>query len=213
MKEGTSGQLQAILNAIHRNLDEKEQIREKALVLARDLIRSSSLLIKHLHRNEGGQAERVRDEIKEKVKELRQRLLGQQELWLSGFVQDALKEVAEALILFALMRGEKVPAPDEIGCDDVPYLNGLAEAMSELRRAVLDSLRQDQLQRAEQYLNLMDDVFFMLVRFDHANALTQGLRHRVDSLRAVLERTRSDVTIAFQYSKMTAHTGEPKPNP
>ena len=42
----------------------------------------------------------------------------------------------------------------------------------------------------------MDEVYGLLVTVDYPDALTGGLRRTTDGLRAVLERTRGDVTTA-----------------
>lgn len=43
----------------------------------------------------------------------------------------------------------------------------------------------------------MDDVYGLLVTVDYPDALTGGLRRTTDALRAVLERTRGDLTNAL----------------
>ena len=73
-------------------------------------------------------------------------------------------------------------------------MRGLAEAASELRRHLLDRLRDGDLEQGEQLLARMDDVYDALVVVDVPDALTGGLRRTLDALRAVLERTRGDVT-------------------
>ena len=72
----------------------------------------------------------------------------------------------------------------------------MAEAASELRRQVLDRLRENDLPRAEYLLGTMDDIYSALVTVDFPDAITGGLRRTTDALRAVLERTRGDVTMA-----------------
>jgi len=74
------------------------------------------------------------------------------------------------------------------------WLNGLAEAASELRRHLLDRLRNDQSDVAEMLFVAMQDVYEALLGVDYPDALTAGLRRSTDALRAVLERTRSDLT-------------------
>lgn len=74
------------------------------------------------------------------------------------------------------------------------WLNGLAEAASELRRSVLDRLRTGETDDAERLLVAMDDVYELVVGVDFPDAVTGGLRRTADALRAVLERTRSDLT-------------------
>ncbi len=112
----------------------------------------------------------------------------------AGFLHDAEKEYAEALLTRALVAGTAIPGPEAVGVGVPAWLNGLAEAASELRRHLLDCLRRDQTTEAEQLLARMEDVYEALVGVDFPDAVTGGLRRTADALRAVLERTRSDVT-------------------
>jgi translin len=73
-------------------------------------------------------------------------------------------------------------------------VKGLAEAASELRRHLLDRLRAGDLAKGEELLGVMDDVYDALVVIDYPDAISGGLRRTLDALRAVLERTRGDVT-------------------
>ncbi len=191
-----------LLSAIRERLDAKENLREEVLPLARQLIRESAALIKSTHRKEWAQAAERRYTLLALVRELRNKLALAPDLWYAGFVQDALKEVAEACLVYALLRNEPLPTPEELGVDDAPYLNGLLEAMGELRRAVLDALRSEDLETAERCLTIMDEVYFAAMSFDQADAVTQGVRRRTDALRAILERTRSDITLALHYRKL-----------
>jgi translin len=189
--------LSEILTLIRQRLDRKEELREQVLPLARQLIRESAALIKNAHRKEWDEAQNRRKVLLEAVSELKVKLTE------AGFVQDALKEVAEACIVYALLRDEPVPSPEDLGIDDAPYLNGLLEAMGELRRATLDAIRSEDLSTAEKFLAIMDEVYFEAMTFDQADAITQGARRRTDALRAILERTRSDITLAYQYRKLS----------
>jgi translin len=78
----------------------------------------------------------------------------------------------------------------------------MAEAASELRRQVLDCLRRNENEEAERLLAVMDDVYGLLITIDYPDALTRGLRRTTDALRAVLERTRSDVTTTLVASRL-----------
>ena len=48
----------------------------------------------------------------------------------------------------------------------------------------------------------MDDVYDALVVIDYPDALTGGLRRTLDALRAVLERTRGDVTTTVLQTRL-----------
>ena len=56
-------------------------------------------------------------------------------------------------------------------------------------------------------LTAMDDAYGLLVSFDYPDAVTGGLRRQVDALRAVLERTRGDLTTAVLQSRLQAALG------
>jgi translin len=112
----------------------------------------------------------------------------------AGFLHDAEKEYAEAVLTRALVSGETLPDFQAIGVGVPAWLNGLAEAASELRRHLLDRLRAGDVAVGEALLARMEAVYEALMTVDFPDAITGGLRRTADSLRAVLERTRSDVT-------------------
>jgi translin len=114
-----------------------------------------------------------------------------------GYLHDAKKEFAEAHLTLAFVRGDPLPSAAAIGVEYPAYLNGMAEAASELRRHALDCLRADRLDRAEELLAVMDEVYALLVTVDYPDAVTGGLRRTTDALRAVIERTRGDLTNAI----------------
>ncbi|WP_456333017.1 hypothetical protein, partial [Fervidibacter sacchari] len=174
--------LSEILTSIRQRLDRKEEMREQVLPLARQLIRESAALIKNAHRKEWDEAQSRRKVLLEAVADLKAKLVEAPDLWFAGFVQDALKEVAEACIVYAFLRDEPVPSPEDLGIDDAPYLNGLLEAMGELRRAILDAIRSEDLSTAEKFLAVMDEVYFAAMTFDQSDAVTQGVRRRTDAL-------------------------------
>ncbi|GAG32230.1 unnamed protein product, partial [marine sediment metagenome] len=115
----------------------------------------------------------------------------------AGFVHNAQKEFAEGCLTLALVSGRPLPSPADLDVDDPAYLNGLGEAMGELRRYLLDSLRHGDIGRCESTLVAMDDIYAVLVTMDYPEAITAGLRRTTDAMRGLLERTRGDLTIAL----------------
>ncbi len=112
----------------------------------------------------------------------------------AGFVGDASKEYAEARLTAALAAGEPLPLPAEIGVRAAPYLNGLGEAVGEMRRRMLDLLRAGDLEGAEAALEAMDTIHELLADLDYPDGMTGGLRRTTDVARALIERSRSDLT-------------------
>ena len=183
-------------------LETRHQAREKALGLSRRLIRHSANTIRAVHRREFDKAEEMLEEGREVVAQFSADLAEEPDIYGAGYVQDALKECAEASITYAVITGHPLPSPEELDVDYPPYLNGLGEAMGELRRTILDIVRRGDLARAEELLDTMDEVYGVLVTVDFPEAITRGLRRTTDMVRGVLERTRGDLTMAVRQQRL-----------
>ena len=177
------------------DLDAAHQARERALPACRRAIRASGLSIRAVHRRNELDAAKLRNEADDALREAQALLEPHPAVRYAGFLHDAEKEYAEAVLTQALVDGRALPGPSDVGVSGPAWLNGAAEAASELRRHALDRLREGDVDAAERLLTSMDDVYDLLVGIDYPDALTAGLRRSTDSLRAVVERTRSDVTI------------------
>jgi len=137
-----------------------------------------------------------------KVVETKDRLRDQLDIYYTGYVLDAQKEYAESELTTAIVRDERLPSHQELGVECAPYLNGLGEALGECRRHILDIIRLGQTERGERILQLMDDVYYILVTFDYPDAVTGGLRRTTDMVRGVLERTRGDLTVTIREQQL-----------
>ncbi len=175
-------------------LDEKHQAREVALRASRKIIQACAASIRAVHREEFDEAARLAGEARGHLDEAEAAVVDHPDLRFAGYFTDAAKEYAEAELTRALVQGRPLPTPDEVRVEVAPYLNGLAEAASELRRRLLDLLRRGRLDQSEELLGAMDEIYTVLVTMDYPDAVSGGLRRRTDGLRAVLERTRGDLT-------------------
>jgi len=180
----------------------KDAAREKALPLCRKAIRHCSQAIRAVHRQEFDQAEGLLQSARNLLDEAKQAITACSELSNTGFFRDAQKEFAEGSITLALVTGKQPPGPGELGIDSAAYLNGLGEAVGELRRYLLDSMRKGDLSRGDELLSAMDDIYNILVTFDFPDAITGGLRRTTDMVRGVLERTRSDLTLVMRQKEL-----------
>ena len=180
----------------------KHEARERGLRISREVIRLSANAIRAVHRREFEGARGLLRDAEERLKESSRMLSEWPEVYHTGFLSDARKEYSEASITLALISGGSIPQPGEIGVEMAPYLNGLAEAMGELRRFILDSLRRDDTQRCEEFMEVMDDIYGILVTVDFPEGVTGGLRRTTDAMRGVLERTRGDLTIAIRQREL-----------
>jgi len=188
--------LEDVSERMHSYLAAKNAARDQALARSRELIRCCANTIRATHRAEYDQAADLLSTAREAAGRMVADLADHPDLYYTGYTQDALKEFAEASITYALITDRPLPEPEDLGVLPATYLNGLGEAMGELRRHVLDILRHGRVERCERLLRVMEDVYSVLVTIDYPDTLTGGLRRTTDMVRGVLERTRGDVTVA-----------------
>ena len=190
--------LDNIAEKIRQDFLAQDAAREKAMPLGREVIRYCGNAIRAVHRQEFGQALDMLKTARQLLDDEEKALASGSELHNTGFLRDAQKEYAEGCITLALIKGDKLPDPDTLGTEYSAYLNGMGEAVGELRRYLLDGLRKGDLARGEGLLQAMDDIYNTLVTIDFPDAITGGLRRTTDMVRGVLERTRSDLTLTIQ---------------
>ena len=194
--------LDHIAERIRADFEARNQARDDVLRRSRELIRLCATAIRAGHRDEWDEAHRLLAQADEVARDIRKSVAPYPDLLCAGYTQDALKELVEAHATLAMVTGRPIPAPEEVGVEYAAYLNGLCEAASELRRRCLDELRRGETAEAERLLGVMDEVYDLLVTFDFPDAITGGLRRRVDQLRGVLERTRGDLTTSLQQYRL-----------
>lgn len=195
-------ELPGLSQAIRARLEDKHGARERALRESRYAIRCSANAIRATHRDECDEARTLLGEAEAALRAARAACGGEPEVEYAGFIFDAQKEYAEARTTFAIVTGQPLPGPDELDMREAAWLNGLAETIGELRRHVLDVLRAGRLERCEELLEAMDDIYTLLVSIDFPEGITGGLRRPTDVARSIIERTRGDLTTALVQAQL-----------
>ncbi len=194
--------LPQIISAILDELESKNAVRDATLARSRTLIRDCANAIRAVHRGEFSAAEELLQAARDAAAEMVRDLAAHPDIYFAGYTQDALKELAEAHITYAIIADKPVPTPRELGVEPAAYLNGIGEAAGELRRFVLDCIRRGQVSEGERALEAMDIIYSYLVTVDYPDAVTGGLRRTTDMVRGVLERTRGDFTTAVRQDQL-----------
>ncbi|MCX7687529.1 MAG: hypothetical protein N2045_06105 [Fimbriimonadales bacterium] len=184
-----------IAERLRQQMEESHQAREAGLQHCRRAVQLCARAIRSLHRREFEACRDLLSQAHAEIQQARERLRPYPEVYYAGFLHDAEKEYVEGEVLYAIVLGNALPEPEELEVGIPAYLNGMAEAASECRRYVLDLLRAGEITHAETLLQVMDEIYDELITFDYPDALTGGLRRTCDALRAVLERTRADLTL------------------
>ncbi len=197
-------QLDQTADEIREAFERVNAARDQAYQRSRSLISLCARAIRAIHRDEYDSAETLIAEAKEACQQLTDGVADFPALYYAGYTQDAIKEFVEANLTYALVRNQPLPRPAELGAEYNTWLNGLAEAATELRRRILDIIRHGHSDEAERLLDTMDQIYSQLVTFDFNDSITGGLRRRTDTVRAVLERTRGDVTTSLRQAELEA---------
>ncbi|MCL4266655.1 MAG: haloacid dehalogenase [Anaerolineae bacterium] len=195
-------QLDTITDTIRQEMERMNTARNQAYEQSRQLISICARAIRAIHREEWEKAEALIAEAHTATTALTDCARPYPSLYYAGYTQDAVKEFVEAHLTYALVRNRPLPTPESLAADGATWLNGLAEAATELRRRILDIIRHGHSDEAERLLDEMDQIYSILVTFDFNDSITGGLRRRTDTVRAVLERTRGDVTTSLRQSDL-----------
>lgn len=195
-------QLGELSESIREEFEQINDARDLAYQQSRNLISLCARAIRAVHREEWETAESLIDQAKEATEKLISGVRDYPALYYAGYTQDAVKEFVEANLTYALVRDRPLPTPAELGAESNTWLNGLAEAATELRRRILDIIRHGHSDEVERLLDAMDSIYSALVTFDFNDSITGGLRRRTDTVRAVLERTRGDVTTSLRQAQL-----------
>lgn len=197
-------EIEALAERAREALGAKSTAREAGLSRSREAIRHSANAIRAVHRGEFERAAELAGRAGVLLAEARNALADHGDVLYAGFVHDAAKEYTEARVTLALISGAEFPSYETLQVEVPAYLNGLAEAVGELRRYLLDRLNAGEVERCTEVLEVMDEVYGILVTFDFPDAMTGGLRRTTDSVRAILERTRGDLVLAARQQQLEA---------
>ena len=184
------------------------EARERALSLSRQITRFSANSIRATHRGDFGEARALIECATELRSEIEAERTDHPAVYFGGYVEDALKEYVEAHATLAFAEGSALPTMSDLEVGAAVYMNGLAESIGEMRRLVLDLLRGDEFTRCEAFLEIMDEVYSVLVTLDYPDGVTRGLRRTTDVMRGVIERTRGDITVALRQRRLEGQLRE-----
>lgn len=208
MAKPVLAELGKICEKMRTVFDAKDAAREAGLTRSREVIRNSANSIRAIHRAEYDEAKALMGQNQRLLREVDEALSGHPDVYHAGFVHDAQKEHAEAHLTYALIRNEPLPDPDDLGVGYAAYLNGLGEAVGELRRHALDGIRRNDIAWGEDILAKMDEAYYAMVSFDYPNAISGGLKRTSDVTRSLIERTRGDITNAIRQQRLEASLGQ-----
>ncbi len=173
---------------IKSNLEKKMERFERVMALSRKIIASSAQAITMLHNNEMQKAATEIRQIRENVNAL-QKL----DLQFKYYTVQAYQEYVEASILMQIKKAGSIPTQKSLSMDDDAYLLGMMDAVGELKREILESLRKYDTKTAEEYFDLMKQIYDSTRSLRFAESIMGGFRKKQDTARIQIENAGSEI--------------------
>ena len=204
--------LNKIFSELNETLDKLDKDRESILKLSRTLIRDCSIAIKNIHRKEFSQYHQKVLNVQKVHKDMLFLVSKNPGVFLK-YLKTPEQEYSETIAFYAIISKEPLPLPSDLNIDPINYALGLADVIGELRRYVLDNIRNSILDDINDVLECMDDIYTNLFSIDFPSGLTQDLRHKIDQARNIIEKTRGDVSISLQMNDLKRCIENSEKNP
>ncbi len=164
--------------------------RERLLKDSRDVISSCSRAIISVHNDRMKEAAVELRKAKTMLKSLRRAAEG----GLSRYLIPPETEFVEASAVCALATGGPLPGRATLDASPEAYLLGLLDTVGELKRLVLDSVKDGKMDDASRYFRSMEQIYSLcspLAVYDH---VAGGARRKIDVARMLVEDVRGLMT-------------------
>lgn len=104
------------------------------------------------------------------------------------------QEFVEAHSFLAVVENKEIPSLKSLKVSEESYILGLLDCIGELKRFVLDNIRNDQLKKAEMIFNVMENLYQILYPFAMYDKIVKETRRKLDVNRVLVEETRAVIT-------------------
>lgn len=176
------------VDEIEKVLIEKEKELDRILLKKRQVVRLCSNAIKAMHAYDLDAARKSLSAADKEVEKLR--TIGGD---FPEQLNDILQEYAEAKIVLHAIEKKAVPRYRELNVGEIPYLNGLLDAIGEIKREMYESLRRGNRHEAEIYFRMMEGIYDQLLPLRFSNAVLPEFRRKQDVARIQIEQARGEL--------------------
>ena len=104
------------------------------------------------------------------------------------------QEFVEAHSFLAIVENKEIPSLKSLKVSEEAYVLGLLDCIGELKRFVLDNIRNGQLKKADRIFNVMENLYQTLYPFAMYDKIVREARRKLDVNRVLVEETRAVIT-------------------
>jgi translin len=186
------------MDKIKKKLEEEDKVRDELLSIQRKTIRICSEAIKSIHRKEFKTSDKKIEEAAENINHMSRIVKGLASLECWRGLTDASQELGEAIIFGSIVRFDEIPSVDECKITWNSYMLAHCDVIGELRRYLLDSLKNRDFENAQRAFEYMEYLYSELMTVDYTKMLVGPLRSKLDVGRNLVNRSRTDLINAMQ---------------
>lgn len=187
--------IQTETEGISKYLAAKQKEFDNVMDVSRGVIRDSASAITMLHNGDTKGASKKISAAYTGVKKLKK-----SDTKFEYYSRQAYQEYAEAAVFSRIKIKGSVPSLKEVGIGPEAYLLGLMDVMGELKREILEELRNGNSDKAESYFGKMKLIYDSTRSLRFAEAIINGFRRKQDVARIQLESAGSEM-LSFKSKK------------
>ena len=120
---------------------------------------------------------------------IREILKDHQDVRYAGFVDEAEQEYAEARNVYSIITRHEVPTPGRSGSGHCQLPVRPRRCHRGTPPAHTGPNPQRRPAEGEYFLEVIEEIYYLLMLFDYPDAITRGLRRKSDLARSMLEKT------------------------
>jgi translin len=199
--------LDNIIDKIEKEIDEKNKVKEHVLRLSRSIVINCRKSIQKMHQNQFDEAIHLIQVSSALISELYDTSEKFPDISSAGYAENASQEYVEANCLYQILQGKDLLDPIQLHTSNTAYLTGLCDVVGELRRKALDMMLNGKFESAHGILDIMEDIYDAILRFDYPSSLVP-IKRKQDVLRTLIEKTRGELAIASVGDRIESKTEE-----
>ena len=176
---------------IEKRLLEMQKRKDGVLAASREMVRLAGRSITLMHARKlaaAGSSLRKLDSLERKMRNM--------EKGFEYFSMQAHQEYVEARALSSILKESRLVSAAELHVGGVPYLLGIMDLSGELKREVIEAIRNGDIRAAKLYHGFMKEIYDSTRSLRFANSLVPEFRRKQDVARIQLENADSELLAA-----------------
>jgi len=178
--------------------ERKDNTREEILKIAREIVRDCAMNIRHVQKMK---KEEISFDVVDKLKKLEE--LTEEYYDFGKYLNLPQQEYVEFQVFYSIVFENKYLEYQDLEVEVKPenYILGICDVVGELRRMVLESIKNDDIESAERYYKFMERIYDEIIKYDYYYVI-EGLRKKQDVCRGILEKTYGDLVTFVENLKL-----------